>query len=253
MFSSQIFAQSDTVNVSSDLLPAEGNLNNAINAAITKGTLSNTVFKLELCGRYILTSTITIPGGECLTIIAPEPGKTQATAPPQILWSSNEKVNKIFNFKCFGDMTLKNIWINYTKTSGDQVGSSIQISDDPGGLNQHYGNFEGIIFDYSKIPDSVYSGAVGVACKKFKGTFKNCYWRNCIDSHFRYYGRAVSFPYDTSGYHIDSLLFENCTFANLSIVFSQENNEYVDYLNFNHCTFLNIRKVPKEAWLKIKY
>ncbi|MDZ7261109.1 MAG: hypothetical protein ONB05_03190 [candidate division KSB1 bacterium] len=62
-------AQVDTVYVP----PGEGNLNAAIQAVMNAGNLSHTVFKLEPNGYYMLTGTITVPAGEHLTIIAPEP------------------------------------------------------------------------------------------------------------------------------------------------------------------------------------
>jgi hypothetical protein len=83
-------------------------------------------------------------------------------------------------------------------------------------VNRQSGRFENVIFDYVLNPQEPNSsGAVQIACKRFKGNFKNCYWKNCIDSHLRYYGRAVSFPNSTTGWHGDSLSFENCTMANM--------------------------------------
>jgi len=243
LFAMPAWTQPDTLNVPSDVPPGEGNLNKAVQAAITAGTLSNTVFKLEPYGYYILTSTITVPAGEHLTIIAPEPGRTQETAPPQIVWSSNIELFKYsFNFECYGAITMKNVWLLYANTEGQQIGANIQIRDDSLANASGRGEvveFDGVIFDYSCIPPNA-SGAVGVSAKHFKGTFKNCYFRNCTDPHWRYYGRAVSFPFGSTGWHIDSLAFENCTFANLGYVYMQEGGEYGDNIHFNHCTFLNV-------------
>lgn len=249
IFAMPVIAQKDTLNVPSDLPPGEGNLNKAVQAAITAGTLSNTVFKLEPYGYYILTGTINVPAGEHLTIIAPEPGQTQETAPPQIVWSSSSNMwrdsyyFKYTNmFDCHGDITLKNVWLLYANTKGQQIGANIQIQDDSLATASGKGElaeFDGVIFDYSGVPANA-SGAVGVTAKHFKGTFRNCYFKNCTDPHLRYYGRAVSFPFDSKGWHIDSLLFENCTFANMGYVYMQEGGEYADNVRFNHCTFLNI-------------
>jgi hypothetical protein len=255
MFSIQTPAQTDTIKVSSDVPPGEGNLNIAIHDAITAGTLSNTVFELEPNGYYILTETITIPAGEHLTIVASEPGKTQLTAPPQILWTSNSSINTDINFLCEGELTLKNIWVRYADINGEQIGSQILIVDNTNPNIQERATFEGVIFDYAPVPPQYYGGAVTVTADHFVGTFKNCYFKNCIDPHFRYYGRAVSFPFQSEGWHIDSLLFENCTFANVGYVYSQEANNYADYVWFNHCTFFNTAmftlELGKWYWLSV--
>ena len=254
-FSLQMLAQTDTVDVPSDITPEGGNLNEAVNTATESGTLSTTIFKLELNGYYVLSDSILVPPGEHLTIIAPEPGLTQETAPPQILcasgpdeYSSPVKVM----FSCFGDITLKNIWLFYANTAGWQVSVNLQFNSSPGVISEQAGVFENIIFDYSGTPWNA-SGAVGITAKHFKGSFKNCYWKNCTDPHFRYYGRAVSFPYNSKDWHIDSLLFENCTFANIGYVYMQEGNEYADYIKFNHCTFFNVVMFPLESgwWNKL--
>ena len=61
----QVYAQTDTVDVKGMYSGgSEGELNNAVKAAINAGTLSNTVFKLKSYDRYIITGTITVPAGE---------------------------------------------------------------------------------------------------------------------------------------------------------------------------------------------
>jgi len=57
--------------------------------------------------------------------------------------------------------------------------------------------------------------------EKIKGYFVKHDFRNCIDVHFRYFGRAVSFPFNVPDQHIDNLIFENCTFANIGYIYSQ--------------------------------
>ena len=242
IFSVSLFAQKDTVDVATDGASG-GNLNNAIQTAIDGGTLSNTVFRLELFGYYIFTGAITVPQGEHLEIVAPDPGTTQETAMPQLVWTESGAVTKDIYIDCFGDLTIKNVWIRYADVGGVQVGSTIQFNDDPianASGKGEVGVFENVIFDYSAIPPTNSGGAINLLCKKFNGTFKNCYFRNCMDPHFRYYGRAVSFPFNTVDWHTDNILFENCTFANVGYVYQQESNEYGDNVHFNHCTFLNI-------------
>lgn len=253
MFTSLYAQQKDTVNVP-DFFEAgnEGTLNVAVEAAQAAGVLSQTVFKLKPWGLYVLTSTIKVNTGEHLEIVAPKPGITQATAPPQIVWTATGDVETSFNFQCYGNITLKNIWLRYANLNGAQVSSSLVMENDSLTGGQETAVFEGVIFDYAQVGANG-SGAVSISSDHFKGTFKNCYFRNCIDPHFRYYGRAVSFPYETTGWHIDEILFENCTFANIGYVYMQEGGEYGDNVFFNHCTFVNTAMFTLESgwWYKM--
>jgi len=238
-----LFAQTDTVNVPDFYDPTsggEGTLNNAITTAITAGTLSNKVFKLKPYGLYVLSATIRVPAGKKLTLVAPDPGGSQTTSPPMICWTVSSGVNTTFNFDCFGDVYMKNIWILYatqnTADIGTQVGSALEIDEDSTD-HKNVATFENCIFDYAPISNG--GGAITVSASHARLTLTNCYFRNCIDTHFRYYSRAVSFPFGTSGWHNDYVSFENCTFANIGYVYMQEAAEYADSVMFNHCTFLN--------------
>jgi hypothetical protein len=245
----RVFAQTDTVDVQGDVPPTIGRLNNAITAAVTSGTLSRTVFRLQPHGCYVLTGTISVTAGEHLTIIAPKPGETQDSAPPQLVWSDTVGFPQ-FSFRCFGNITLKNLWLMYARTDGRKMSVSLQIEDSPDTVNGQVAVFDGVIFDRSGIPANA-SGAVGITAKHFRGRFTDCYFRNCVDDHFHYYGRAVSFPYNSGGWHADNVTFENCTFANIGYVYEQESGNYTDFLKFNHCTFLNVVMFPLESgWWK---
>jgi hypothetical protein len=254
LLSPRLRAQTDTVDVPSDRGHGEGGLNAAVNSAIRSGTLSNTVFRLERYGCYLLDSTITVPAGNRLTIIAPDPGTTQETAPPQILWADSSSVNTSYIFDCYGDVALKNVWLLYANRVGLQAFSSIKIEDSPDTVNGQHGTFDNVIFDYSRIGADG-SGAVSVTARHFRGRFTNCYFRNCVDQGYPWYGRALSFPWNTTGWHTDSLTFENCTFANLGIVYMQEDGNYADVVRFNHCTFLNTMVFALESgwwhWLSV--
>ncbi len=251
-----VYAQTDTVDVPDFFASGEGTLNTAISDKITAGTLSNTVFRLKLYGLYVLNSTITVPAGSKLTLIAPDPGTVQTAAPPMICWTPSSGVNTTFNFDCFGDIYMKNIWVLYATTQtdgvGTQVGSALEIDQDTTD-NLNNGVFQNVIFDYAPISNG--GGAVTVSAAHARLSFDGCYFRNCTDTHFRYYGRAVSFPFGTSGWHIDSLSFVNTTFANLGYVYMQEGAEYADYVKFNHCTFLNVVMYSLESgwwhWLSV--
>ncbi len=232
------FGQTDTVHVPDAFEGGEGTLNTAVTTAINANALSSKVFKLKPYGYYINNATITVPAGTRLTIVADEPGADQNSAPPQIVWSASGGITTSYNFDCFGDIVMKNIWLMFTNTAGTQLGTSLRIEDSPDLVNGQHGTFEGCLFDYSQIGADG-SGAVSVTASHFRGKFTNCFFRNCSDVHFRYYGRAVSFPFNTTGWHSDSLSFANCTFTNLGYVIMQEGSEWTDYISINHCTFVN--------------
>lgn len=235
---SELSAQSDTVYVPSNIPPNEGILNRVVDSVSLTGSLSNTVFQLELNGVYVLTDLIFIPGGEHLTLTAPEPGRIQEKTPPQILWTSRNDINKEYFIYCEGNLTLKNIWLLCADTDGNQLNASI-IFTDADYNKERLCDFENVIIDYFTYTRTA-GGSITVACTGFNGYFKNCYWKNCTDDFLSYFGRAVSFPHDGTGFSIDSLTFENCTFANMGYVYGQRGNCYSDYVKFNHCTFLNV-------------
>lgn len=252
----QLWAQTDTVDVPDFYQSGtEGTLNDAVTTAISGGTLSNTVFRLRP-GLYVLSATITVPMGQRLTLYAPDPGNSQATAPPMICWTPSSGVSTTFNFDCYGDVYMTNIWILYATTNtvspGTQVGSALEIDEDTTD-HRNVGVFKNCMFDYAPISNG--GGAITVSASHANLTFDNCYWRNCIDTHFRYYGRVLSFPFGTQGWHIDKVSFTNCTFANQGYVLMEEGAEYADSISFNHCDFLNTMMYNFEAgwwhWLSI--
>ncbi len=244
LVSGSLYAQKDTVYVQDYYGSGgqEGTLNNAVDSVVNAGgNLSNVVFKLKPYGLYILSGTITTPNGQVLEIDAPKPGNTQNSAPPMIAWTASTTVNKTYLFDIPGDVIMKNIWLLYASIDSAQVSCSIRVGDSSatvGGVGGR-AEFDGCIFDYSEIGADG-SGAIEIYATHFKGIFNNCYFRNCTDPHFRYYGRAVSYRYSSTGLHADSLWFENCTFANMGYVVMQEGAEYADNVFFNHCTFYNI-------------
>ncbi len=247
-----LFAQQkDTVNVPDyySTNGTEGTLNDAVQTAITAGKLSNTVFKLSKYGLYILTGTITTPAGATFEIVADPPGTTQQAAPPMVAWTESTAPNKAYLFDVPGQLKMKNIWLNWSGVEGTRFASTIRVGDSASVTG---GRIEcnNVIFDYV---DQASSGAIQPYATHFRGIFKNCYFKNCTDAHFRYYSRAVSFPYNTTGLHSDTVSFENCTFANIGYVYMQEGAEYGDNVFFNHCTFYNVVMFPLESgwWWKM--
>lgn len=238
-FSIISYAQKDTVHVDGyyETGGLYGTLNDAIDAAITDGSINNTVFKLKPYEIYVLSRSIFLDHGQNLEIVAPKPGSTQESAPPQIVWTE-EDIDRAYIIQSYGDIIMKNIWVRYADIAGNKISSSITFENQEEANDPEVGYFDGCIFDYAGIGAEA-SGAICVKADHFEGTFLNSYWRNNSDNHFRYYGRAVSFPYESTGWHYDKLLFENCTFSNLGRIVMQEGNEYSDNVHINHCTLIN--------------
>ena len=246
-----------------------GTLNDAVDAARNAGTINNTVFKLTSYDVYVLTKTLFIYLDENLEIVAPKPLRAgdadeqtvRESAPPQIVWDESVPSPDADDYiiQTYGDLVLKNIWVRYADFLGVQRSSSITFIDTVaagGEPDTEQGYFDGCLFDYCPIGTEA-GGAITVDADHFTGIFKNCYFRNLTDNHFQYYGRAISFPYQSTGYHYDYLLFENCTFSNLSRIVMQEGNEYGDKVHFNHCTLINsvewvyqTGRFSNEGWLK---
>ena len=244
------YAQKTIVNVQDFYSTGkEGTLNDAVAAAIKAGTLSNTIFKLSPYGAYVLNGTITTPAGQTLEISADPPGTTQATAPPMICWTASTAPSKTYLFDVAGTIKMSNIWLLWSSLDGTRYSSTIRVGDS---ATVSGGRCEAtnVMFDYVTQASS---GAVQPFATHFKGFFTNCYFRNCTDNHFRYYSRAVSVPFSAQGLHIDSVQFQNCTFANIGYVYMQEGNVYGDNVLFNHCTFYNVIMFPLESgwWYKM--
>lgn len=71
------------------------------------------------------------------------------------MWRDVYYFKYTFMFDCYGDITLKNVWLLYANTEGQQIGANIQIQDDPEANATGKGEvaeFDGVIFDYSGVP-----------------------------------------------------------------------------------------------------
>lgn len=248
---SMAYAQKDTVLVAGffESGQTEGTLNAAIEAAKASGNINNTVFKLKPYEVYVLSGSIFMDVGQNLEIVADKPGNDQESAPPQIVWT-NEEIDRAYIIQTYGNLTMKNVWVRGATLAGTQLGTSITFEDVLDANDTERGEFDGVIFDYFGI-GSEGSGTVSVKADHFTGIFKNCYFRNQSDVHFQYYGRAVSFPYQSSGFHYDTLYFENTTFSNLGRIVMMEGNEYGSNIHLNHVTMINsVEWVVQMGWLE---
>lgn len=243
-------AQKDTVTVDGyyETGGTYGTLNDAIQAARNAGTINNTVFKLKPYEVYVLSSSIFIDHGESLDIYADKPGNDQESAPPQIVWTE-EEIERGYMVQSYGDVRMQNVWLRFADILGNKVSSSVTFENQEASADPEVGYFNGVIFDYAGIGVEG-AGTVTVKADHFEGTFLNCHFRNNSDNHFQYYGRAVSFPYQSTGWHYDYLLFENTTFTNISRIVMMEGNEYGDNIHLNHVTILNtVENIVQSGWI----
>ena len=246
-----LFAQKDTVAVAGyyETGGTYGTLNQAVQAAKDAGTINNTVFSLAPYEIYVLSSSIFIDHGQSLDIWAPKPGNDQESAPPQIVWTE-EEIERDYIIQTYGDVRMQNVWVRYADILGNKVASSITFENQEEAEDPEVGYFNGVLFDYAGIGSEA-GGAVTVKSDHFDGTFMNSHFRNGSDNHFRYYGRAVSFPFQSSGWHYDNLLFENTTFSNLARIVMMEGNEFGDNIHLNHVTMVNsVEWVVQAGWYR---
>lgn len=255
--SGTLYAQKDTVDVNGIYNGgAYGSLNDAVDAAVNAGTINNTVFRLQPYDVYVLNRSIFMDEGQNLDIYAPKPLRegdadsetVQNSAPPQIVWTE-EDITRTYIIQTYGDLRMQNVWVRYADIFGNKLQTGIVFEDQPGD-EQEVGYFDGVLFDYAGI-GAESAGSVTVKSEHFVGIFKNSYFRNNSDNHFQYYGRAVSFPFESTGWHYDSLLFENTTFSNLSRVVMMEGNEFGSNIHLNHVTLLNsVENVVQSGWIE---
>ena len=191
------YSQKDTIVVVGKIESGlDGTLNEAIKAVQDTGRINNIVFKLNPDELYVLTGTIEVDSNDMLEIVAPKPGTSQETSPPQLVWADSvdfSNSSSRYIILSSGEIILKNIWVRYADTQGNHRNTSIGITDNPDPAKQEKATFDGVIFDYSGIGAEL-GGAITVSSDHFAGIFKNCYFRNNTDPHFLFYGRAVSFP-----------------------------------------------------------
>src|SRR3990172_5099270 len=136
--SSLLHAQKDTVSVQGYYATGGtyGTLNDAIETAITNGTINNTVFKLAPFEIYVLSRSIYLDHGQNLEIVAPKPLRAgdadaqtvQNSAPPQIVWTE-EGIDRQYIIQSYGDVVLKNVWVRYADILGNKVSSSITFEN----------------------------------------------------------------------------------------------------------------------------
>jgi hypothetical protein len=224
-------------------IPNDGNQGtiNAVIDSVQADTLesgvpkdSNAVFMLYRGGYYVLNGTITLKPGTHYTIAGQDaPATGPDPGPPIIIPGTVLGGYYNYNFDCFGDLTMKNLWLVYAYQSGAQDWTTLQFEQ--GNSPKAHGDFENVIFDYVR--------AIAVTSNRngFTGTFNNCIFRNDIDPSQWWAGRM--FATVSNSITTDSIGAENCTFENMGFAFQ---TDYIPPVRtwFNHNTFLNIVKFP---------
>lgn len=235
-----IFAQTygaDTLFVTPD---AGGSIG-AINTAIMGDTTSNGqdymhhVFVLKRGSTYLLNGWITVKAGTHIEILGqPAPATGTDLGPASIVEGTVTGVYYNFTIDCYGDLTMKNVWMLYATDLGTKNWTNLQFEKDSlktsGGP---VGIFDNCIFDW----------ATGIAVTSntadFTGSFTNCIFRNCIDPTQWWAGR--SFCTLNANSTVDSIDYINCTLENMGFG-DQDDYTPPKASFFNHNTFVNISK-----------
>jgi hypothetical protein len=223
------FAVVDTVTV-----PATGVIG-IINTTIEGDTLADgsrvnpdRVYKLIRSGLYYLNGALTVKAGTHIQIVGePKPATGTDLGPAVLQLGAVTGVYYNNNFNCYGNITLKNLWLFYVDNAAAQYWCTLSFQGD-----NLKGVFDNCIFDWSQAP------AITVNGLHFVGRFNNCYFRNDVDPSQWWAGRMLYFLSGTSG---DTVWCENNTFANQGFAFQPEDHPQ-HRVYFNHNTFLNIAK-----------
>ncbi len=233
---------SDTVTVPNDFVV--GTINNVIQGdTLANGSRANpnAVYKLLRGGFYILNGNITTKPGTHIRIEG-EPAPATGTDPgmPVIIEGAVTGVYYNFTIDCYGDLTMKNVWMIYATQLGTQNWTTLQFEQDNTKPKQR-GVFDNCIFDY------VNAIAVMANDTGFTGIFTNCIFRNSVDPGQWWAGRMFATVNNTA--KVDTIWSENCTYANQGFSFQ---TDYIPpkYVYYNHNTFLNIAKFAfKFYWM----
>jgi hypothetical protein len=224
-----LYAAVDTVWV-----PNDGNLG-TINTVIQGDTTASGArvnpdrwYGLHRGGYYLLNGWITVKTGTHIRIFGEDaPATGTDLGLPVIAPGAVTGVYYLQPFDCFGDLTLKNVWLFYVDNGGATYWNQLAFESD----NLH-GTFDHVIFDWDIAP------AMHILAKHFVGRFTNCIFRNLIDPTQWWSGRQIYFESNSSG---DTVWCENNTFENMGFVY-QTQGIPVHRVYFNHNTFVNVSK-----------
>jgi hypothetical protein len=226
----KVSAAVDTVWVPNDL--QIGTINSVIEGdTLADGSRTNPDrwYGLSRGGLYYLNGWITVKTGTHIRIVGgPAPTSGTDLGPAVIMPGAVSGVYYNENFDCFGDLTLKNVWMFMVDNGGATYWN--QLAFEP--VEGLRGTFDNVIFDWDIAP------AMHVLGKHFGATFTNCKFRNMIDPTQWWSGRQIYFEAGSGG---DTVWCENNTFANMGFTF-QTQGVPVHRIYYNHNTFLNISK-----------
>ncbi len=232
----------DTVTVPNDF--ALGTINSVIQGdTLANGARVNPlrVYKLLRGGYYLLNGSITTAPGTHIWIVG-EPAPATGTDPGMAVLIEGDVTGLYYNFTidCYGDLTMKNVWMIYATQLGTQNWTALQFEQDNTKAKSR-GEFDNCIFDY------VNGLAVTANDTGFTGIFKNCIFRNSVDPGQWWAGRM--FATINNSARADTIWSENCTYENEGFSF-QTDYTPPKFVFYNHNTFLNIAKFAfKFYWM----
>ncbi len=234
-----VFAQqygADTLFVPPDAPGAIGSINTTIGGDTSAtGAPQHHVYVLQRGTTYYLNGAFTVKAGTNITIIGQtKPVSGPDYGPATIVEGTVTGLYYYFTVDCYGDFTMKNVWMLYATDLGTKNWTDLQFETDSlkttGGP---VGTFDNDIFDWAT------GIAVTANCTHFTGVFTNCIFRNCIDPTQWWAGR--SFAEVNANSSVDSMAYVNCTIENMGFG-DQDDYTPPAATFFNHNTFVNISK-----------
>ena len=207
-----------------------------INSVIQGDTLSNgdpvnpnRVYMLHRGGYYALNGPLVTKAGTHLRLEG-EPAPAGGTDPGMAVLVEGTVAGLYYThiIDCYGDISLKNIWILYVTDTGAQNWTDLAMEN-----SNTKGYFENCVFDWATgICVMAYGTDIDL-------TFRNCIFRNDIDGGQWWAGRQLATV--SSAATLDTVISTNCTFENQGFSF-QTDYTPPKYVLYDHNTFLNISK-----------
>jgi Secretion system C-terminal sorting domain len=235
-----VFAQTygaDTLFIPPDASGQIGALNDAIVGDTTANgqDYKHHVFVLQRGSTYYLNGWLTVRAGTHIEIMGqPAPATGADYGPAAIVEGTVSGLYYNYTIDCFGDFTMKNVWMLYATDLGTKNWTSLQFETDSAKTTGGpVGVFDNCIFDWAT------GISVTANCAHLTLTFNRCIFRNCIDPTQWWAGRA--FATINANASVDSIAYVNCTAENMGFV---DQDDYVPPKSawFNHNTFVNVSK-----------
>ncbi len=189
----------------------------------------NRVYQLVRGAIYFLNGPIQTNGWP-LNLVGQEEDPANPSMPPMLARGIRDDGSSSGQFiKTQGDVTLKNLFIQYVTPTGNRPWNAMQLRSDS------------IRF---VMDNCILENAHGLCFKQhgigMTAIITNCFYRNCINSGQGWGGRGFEF----SSNAVDTLIFVNNTYFNSSGFVFQGRTNLFNYARVEHNSIINTVKWP---------